>query len=284
VDPLTWVELFAWANLAFLAVDVLLAHAVNEFAHPAEWLPIQFSVVGSIVLAVAMVLGGVRPAVSAGPEVSRRRRMARSAGLLVGWGAILVGVAGLLFHLGSQFFELRTLKSLVYSAPVVAPLAYTGLGLLLILNRTIPARDPEWARWVLVLALGGCLGNFLLSLLDHAQNGFWYPTEWIGVVGAALAVGGLLGVLIDPAERAARRFAWCALVVQMVVGLLGFWLHTQANLHAPSASLRDRFLYGAPVFAPLLFNDMAILGGLGLWGLGRAEGGLGGWPSPPAEE
>lgn len=270
-DPLAWVELFALSNIAFLAVDILVAHAVNEFAHPAEWVPVQFSVVGSIVLGLAMLGGGLRPASTAGLEVPRRRRMARSAGMLVGWGAIAVGVAGLLLHLRSQFFELRTLESLVYSAPVVAPLAYTGLGLLLLLNRMIPSRHPDWARWVLVLALGGCLGNFLLCLLDHAQNGFWHPTEWIGVVAGALGSSTLLGVVVFPGERAARRLAWAVLALEMAVGLLGFWLHGQANLHAGTGSLRDRFVFGAPIFAPLLFNNMALLAGLGLWGLARAE-------------
>ena len=57
---------------------------------------------------------------------------------------------------------------------------------------------------------------------------------------------------------------------QVLVGVLGAWMHLQADLHAPAESLRDRFVFGAPIFAPLLFADIAILALLGLWGLSAA--------------
>ncbi len=135
------VELFALTNLAFLALDIYVAHTVNAFRHAAEWVPFAFSLAASVALIV-----GLAP---------RRPRAGHLIGLVVGWAAVLVGVAGLVFHLNSHFFEAQTLKSLVYTAPFVAPLAYTGIGLLLILNRTIDSLDREWAYWVLVLALGG---------------------------------------------------------------------------------------------------------------------------------
>jgi hypothetical protein len=107
--------------------------------------------------------------------------------------------------------------------------------------------------------------------MDHAQNGFWHATEWIGVAASAGAVGALVGVIAYPAERSTRRLATGMLLLQMGVGLLGFWLHGQANLRGEMSSVRDRFLYGAPIFAPLLFNNLALLGLLGLWGLVRIE-------------
>src|SRR5437588_240426 len=82
-----------------------------------------------------------------------------------------------------------TVFGLVNAAPFAAPLAYTGLGLLLLMNRMVPADTPEWPRWVLLLALGGFFGNFLFSLTDHAQNAFHSWTEWIPVVSSALTVG-----------------------------------------------------------------------------------------------
>jgi hypothetical protein len=81
-------------------------------------------------------------------------------------------------HLDSRFFDERTIRSLTYAAPFAAPLAFTGLGLLLILNRLVAADSAEWAHWVLLLALGGFIGNFVFSLTDHAQNGFFNPVEW----------------------------------------------------------------------------------------------------------
>jgi hypothetical protein len=113
----------------------------------------------------------------------------RGLGHAVGWVAIAIGIAGMVLHLQSGFFEHRTLASLVYAPPFAAPLAYTGLGLLLVLNRMVPAHTREWPMWVLLLALGGFIGNFVFSLTDHAQNGFFYPLEWVPVFSGALAVG-----------------------------------------------------------------------------------------------
>ena len=112
--------------------------------------------------------------------------MWRDVGHLVGWCAIAIGLIGVVLHLDSRFFHERTIKSLVYAAPFAAPLAYTGLGLLLVMNRMVDRRSEEWPRWVLLMGLGGFVGNFIFSLTDHAQNGFFHWTEWIPVVSSAL--------------------------------------------------------------------------------------------------
>jgi hypothetical protein len=268
--PILWVELFALSNLAFLAVDIAIAHAVNAFANPAEWAPVVFSPLASLALLAAMALGGPFPTLPSDEPPGapgKRIRFARRLGLAVGWASILVGVAGLVFHLESQFFDQRTLRSLVYTAPFAAPLAYTGLGLLVILNRMVPSGTSYWARWVLLLAMGGFLGNFVLTLADHAQNGFFAPTEWIGVVAAAFAASSLLALAVSPGDRWLRRLVAGVLVLQVGVGLLGFALHVASDLNRPGVTLAARFVFGAPAFAPLLFADLAVLGGLGLWAL-----------------
>jgi hypothetical protein len=269
-DPLAYVELFAAGNIAFLAVDIGLAHAVNAFANPAEWIPVGFSLVAIVVLVAAMALGGLRPARSS--EGPTARRVARALGLMVGWGAVAVGIVGLLLHLDSAFFKEQTLKNLVYTAPFAAPLAYTGIGLLLILNRMVDARSVEWARWVVLLALGGFVGNFVLTLSDHAQNGFFRPSEWIGVVASAWAVSSLCAVLLVYDNRPLVVLALAVMAAQVLVGLLGFYLHVAADLRAPAASLWERFLFGAPLFAPLLLANLALLATLALWAVARAQG------------
>ncbi len=191
--------------------------------------------------------------------------------MAVGWGSVAVGIAGALLHLDSAFFEEQTLKNLVYTAPFAAPLAYTGLGLLLLLNRMIDSRTVDWARWVVLLALGGFAGNFVLALADHAQNGFFRPSEWIGVVASAWAVSSLCAVLVVSDNRPLLRLALAVMGAQVGVGLLGFYLHAMADLRSPSASVWDRFLYGAPLFAPMLFADLAMLAALGIWGVARTQ-------------
>jgi hypothetical protein len=70
----------------------------------------------------------------------------RDLGHLTGWCAIAIGLIGTVLHLDSHFFYERTIKSLVYAAPFAAPLAYTGLGLLLVMNRMVDRQSGEWPK------------------------------------------------------------------------------------------------------------------------------------------
>ncbi|WP_169973734.1 hypothetical protein [Tautonia rosea] len=273
--PLPWLELFAAGNFAFLALDIFMAHSMNRFAEASEWIPFLFSLAAPPVLVVCWLLQGrLRPYLSTDPIADGppgwRRWLARWLGHLVGALAIVVGVAGMLLHLQSHFFESQTIHNLVYTAPFAAPLAYAGLGLLVILNRTEHAPSLEWARWVVLLAMGGFLGNFVLCLADHAQNGFFYSSEWIGVISAAYAVGALFAVATFPTSRLTWRFAAVVMITQVIVGLVGFLFHLIPNLRSPMPTFWESFVYGAPIFAPLLFADLAILATFGLWAIALA--------------
>ena len=246
-------EGFVLANFAFLILDVFLAHSVNAFRHRAEWLPVVFSIAAAALLAVAL------------PGAGRTTRggYAHRVGLLVGFGSIALGIAGVVYHLESQFFSEWTIRSLVYTAPFAAPLAYAGLGFLLLVNRMVPLETGEWDWWVVFFALGGFLGVFVLALCDHAQNGFFYASEWWPVAASALAAGFLAAALVE--RRAAFvRICFGVLSLQVVVGLIGFWLHAAADVSGLSASLFENFVHGAPVFAPLLFVDLGVLAAIGL--------------------
>ena len=247
------VEIFAFGNLTFLAVDIYLAHRVNDFAHPAEWIPVYFSATVPLLLI---------------PGILKRRhndRLSRKAGFAVGMSSILVGLAGLLLHLDGSFFHAQTLKTLVYTAPFAAPLSYAGVGLLLLLNRMEPDGSRSWGPWITFLALCGFVGNLALSLCDHAQNGFFAKAEWISVIASAFAVSFLLVAVVRQLDRPLHCSCVFVMGLQILVGVLGFVLHATADLHGPADSIRDNFIYGAPVFAPLLFANLAILALIGLW-------------------
>jgi len=256
------VELFAIANLAFLTVDVFIAHAINAFHYPVERIPVGFGVAGAAVLLGALAMDAF----------DLRRRRARWAGTVVGWSAIAVGVIGLFLHLRGTFFERQTIESLVYTAPFAAPLSFAGLGFLVLLNRGVEVRSVEWGQWVLFLALGGFVGNFALSLADHAQNGFFDLREWIPVVAAAFAVSFLAVLLFRPRDRGLLKATAWLLGIEAVVGVLGFAFHLGAIARSPHPDLTQAVLYGAPPFAPLLFCDLALLAGIGLWDLAAKAG------------
>ncbi|HLZ39841.1 MAG TPA: hypothetical protein VKQ11_02705 [Candidatus Sulfotelmatobacter sp.] len=253
--PQIWIELFAILNVGFLTFDIYLAHSVNQFRNHAEYIPLFFSAIAPLVLILALALR------YRWPEVWK------DLGYLVAWVAVLVGLTGVILHLESRFFYERTLGSLTYSAPFAAPLAYTGLGLLVIMNRMVDPESEEWAQWVLLLALGGFVGNFVFSLADHAGNGFFNPLEWVPVVASAIAVGFLFVPLVMRVSRQFIDLCAAVLVLEAGVGLWGFVLHASANLRGPSVHAFDNFIYGAPPMAPLLFPNLMILGIIALWQL-----------------
>jgi hypothetical protein len=247
------VEGFAAGNLAFLAVDIWFAHSVNDFHHWAEWIPFVFSLCAPLLLAPGL-WGGA-------PQAG----LARWAGVVVGGASVVVGVAGLFWHLQGTFFVEQTLHNLVYTAPFAAPLSYAGLGLLLLLNRMEDPATPTYGQWVLLLAAGGWAGNFALALADHAQNGFFHASEWLAVVAAAIGFAFLITAVWAHRDRGYLRAAAVVMAAQAVVGVLGAGLHLRAILAGPSASFLQNAIHTAPLFAPLLFVDLALLGVIGLW-------------------
>jgi hypothetical protein len=253
-QPRTWVELFALFNLGGMAPDIFLAHSTNSFQFRAEFVPLIFSLAAPVILLPAMWA-----------LANGKSSLWRGLGNITGWISVFIGIVGLVLHLKSQFFQQGTLASLVYTAPFAAPLAYTGIGLLLILNRSVDASSREWAEWVVFLALGGFAGNFIFSVTDHAQNGFFRPLEWIPIIASALAVGFLTVPLIARVHREFFALCFALLAVQILVGLAGFALHLHADLNASGKNIFEKVVHGAPVFAPLLFPDLALLGGIGLW-------------------
>ena len=105
-------EWFVLANLAFLVADVFLAHSVNSFRHPAEWVPFVFAAVATMLLVPALTR----------KDWAIRGSYARRAGLAVGFGSVAVGIAGVVYHLQSQF----VLPVIGLSAPTSAGMELRG--------------------------------------------------------------------------------------------------------------------------------------------------------------
>src|SRR5262249_45565126 len=151
-----WLEVFLLFNFFCLTGDIVLAHSENAFRNRAEYIPLWFSAAAAFLLLVGLFARLRFNAVG----------LWKALGYGIGWLSIAVGVAGVIYHLESSFFYEKTLKSLTYAAPFAAPLAYVGLGCLLLMNRMVPFLTREWARWVLLFSLGGFAGNLALSLSD----------------------------------------------------------------------------------------------------------------------
>ncbi|HEY7173112.1 MAG TPA: hypothetical protein VH417_19810 [Vicinamibacterales bacterium] len=256
-DHRLWIEAFVVFNLAGLAFDIFLAHSENHFRRSTEYIPLVFSIAAAPLLAALIALRHRWPAVW------------RDVGHLIGWSAVAIGIAGLVLHLDSRFFYERTIRSLTYAAPFAAPLAFTGLGLLVIANRMVDSASIDWPRWMLLLAVGGFIGNFVFSLTDHAMNGFYNPLEWIPVVTSALAVGWMIVPVVMPVPAAYLKACAYVVAIQAGVGLLGFALHAASILREPAGGIIERLSGGAPLMAPLLFPNLSILALISLWVLAR---------------
>jgi len=250
------IEIFIVINLSFLALDIFVAHSVNAFSHPAEWIPFYFSLFAPLLLIIELGLNWYR-----------KQQNYRLIGFLVGACSSVIGIAGLLWHLNSTFFEYQTIKSLVYTAPFIAPLAYTGLGCMLIMNRMVKQDEMEWSQWLIFFGLAGFFGNFVLALCDHAQNGFFLISEWIPVISSAVAVSFLCTALVRKCSRHFVELCIAIMAVQIFVGVLGFYFHGKSVTRGLASSFFENLVYAAPVFAPLLFVNLAFLSGLGLMGV-----------------
>lgn len=185
-----------------------------------------------------------------------------------------MGLAGIIFHLHSQSFYERTWKSFTYAGPFAAPLAYTGLGLLLIMNRMVPSRGVEWALWLIALSVGGFAGNYLLCLTDHAVNGFYRPEAWIPVISAAFATAFLTVPFLVPVTRTYLRLCATVVAIQVVVGIAGFFFYVAASvsvadLYRSLGGAFDRIMNGAPPMAPLLFPNLSLLAFYAMWAYSR---------------
>ncbi|MBT3585951.1 MAG: hypothetical protein HN509_13680 [Halobacteriovoraceae bacterium] len=239
-------DVFIISNFAFLSLDILYAHAINGFSHWCEWIPLYFSIFAAVVLFTDHYI---------------LKRDKSWVNPFISICSIFIGALGLGLHLESQFFQDFNLKALVYTAPLVAPLSYTALGLLLLVNRYVRSKDGLWGNWIIFFAYVGQLGNYLLALCDHAQNGFYFWTEWIPVVTSSLLLAIMPYFIHAKVSRRWKKFVFTSVFIQAFVGVLGFLFHLYAIFVKSNSEipLVERVLFGAPIMAPLLITNLCVL-------------------------
>ncbi|MCL4238999.1 MAG: hypothetical protein KJ047_12200 [Anaerolineae bacterium] len=263
--------LMAAVNLGFLGLDIYLAHNISGTIVPYEWIPIIFGpVAGAILLVTGLLALRQRPLAT----------LIATAVLLV---SIAVGLLGAYFHVLRTALpegpsgEQITVRLLVWGPPFLGPLMFSLVGLWGISAAWVE-EPPDSGRlrmpggWHLPLPLSKTRAYFLMmglgimvttisAVLDHARTGFandwlWIPTV-IGVFGTV--VGVTLGFIERP-TRADLITYTVAMLLLIVTGLVGAWLHINDNLTSSGAFVAERFIRGAPFLAPLLFANVGALG------------------------
>ncbi len=84
--------------------------------------------------------------------------------------------------------------------------------------------------------------------------------------GRFTLIGFLVMAMTKSPTHAFLRICCGVLAMSVAIGVIGFGLHFQANWQA-SSTMRDNFLYGAPILTPLLLPNLAMLAGIGIWDL-----------------
>lgn len=257
--------LFTSANLAFLALDVAIAHSENAFTPVYEWVP----VIGSPLGALTAFWLALHRRPSAGAVLLHVLCM------LLG---VAVGTLGLAFHLRAMLSPLGSIDWAwaVFSAPVIAPLSFAGvsliglvavfqesppgsgrLSLLNLLNLSAPMSKTQHLLWLVGL---GFVGAMAMSFLDHGQYGYRLY-EWIPIVAGGFAGSVVIQQALRPdAQRGDQVTYFWTMVGCIMVGMLGFAFHLSCDVADSGALSLERMRAFAPIFAPLLFGDLAILG------------------------
>lgn len=233
-----------------MALDVFIAHSYNSFALWEEWIPIPISLIsGFFVLAYAF---------TEEPGAVRRKAFFCIQAVLLG-----LGLAGFYFHAHGAAFHAFTLKSMVYAAPMAAPLSFAGNALVALAGVGMLAFTGINRRRLFFLLTGaGCFGNFALCILDHARNGFFVPIEWASVAVSLFGAIVLIwaGILHHKLSRPETIAIAIALFLQIATGLIGFFFHAASLQDSLMTAWSDKIFFSAPIFAPLLFCDVAVLG------------------------
>jgi hypothetical protein len=161
--------------------------------------------------------------------------------------------------------------------PLLAPLTFALLGwigisavwieepvdsgtLLLLRGKRLNLPYSKSRAFFIIIGLS-CLATLISSTLDHARTNFTNPWLWIPTVVGIFATASAftLGFIARPSRNDLVTFA-AAMVLMMITGILGSFLHYQSDITSEGAIVVERFIRGAPIMAPMLFADMGTFG------------------------
>lgn len=264
--------LMAAVNEVFLGVDIYLAHQISGTIVPNEWIPIIFGPIAGALLLVAGLIA------------LRQRPLATGLATAVLLASTVVGLLGAYFHIlraalpEAEPGNIISVRLLVWGPPFLGPLMFALVGLWGISAAWI--EDPPdsgrlrlfYRDWTLQLPLSKTRAYFLMfslaalvttisAVLDHARTGFendwlWIPT----LIGIFSTFVGFCIAVIEKPHRIDLTIYVLTMVLLVVTGLVGAYLHVNDNLTSRGVIVTERFIRGAPFLAPLLFANVGALG------------------------
>jgi len=263
--------LMAAINQVFIGVDIYLAHNITGGIKPNEWIPIIFGVIAGFLLLLSGIIA------------IRQRPFATILANFVFISSIVIGILGAYFHLNrtllldSVLSGQETITALIWAPPIIGPMFFILISILgisaawvespadsgrlkLLGNRSIQMPYSKTRAYFFIVAIF-ILATLISSILDHARFRFDNPWVWLPVASALFGVTTclFLGVIEKPSPSDIMIHT-VAMLLLIVVGLIGFFLHTESSVTASGAILIERFLRGSPLLAPMLFANVGLMG------------------------
>ena len=236
-------------NFLLTGVDVLMAHSQNNFFR-WELIPLIYTPLAVLAILAQIVFQ---------PNVIVKRTFQT-----VMWLGVIVGVVGTFFHLAGNATssQVSLFRLLIAGSPIAAPIAYAGISSYALASENYRGTDRR--SKLLVLVGLGFLGAVLAAFLDHARLGFIPSYTLIPIVTGTLAAVACFYMAYSQPNERETYICLAILSLNILVGILGFGFHLLGDLAGTQSIVWARLMYRNPLLGPLLFCNLAFLGGLGL--------------------
>jgi len=236
-------------NFLLTGVDVLMAHSQNNFFR-WELIPLIYTPLAVLAILAQIVFQ---------PNVIVKRTFQT-----VMWLGVIVGVVGTFFHLAGNATssQVSLFRLLIAGSPIAAPIAYAGISSYTLASENYRGTDRR--SKLLVLVGLGFLGAVLAAFLDHARLGFIPSYTLIPIVTGTLAAVACFYMAYSQPNERETYICLVILLLNILVGILGFGFHLLGDLAGTQSIVWARLMYRNPLLGPLLFCNLAFLGGLSL--------------------
>lgn len=236
-------------NFLLTGVDVLIAHSQNDFFR-WELIPLIYTPLAVLAISAQLIF-------SSNTLVKRFFQGMMYLG-------VLVGVLGTFFHLaGNATFSRESLyQLLVEGSPVAAPIAFAGISCYALASEGY--RGPARCSKLLILIGLGFLGSVVAAFLDHARLAFIPGYTLIPLVTGSLAALACFYFAYFQAGTTETYLFLFIIGLNLLTGILGFGFHLSGDLAGTQRIVWARMMYRNPLLGPLLFSNLAFLGGISL--------------------
>ncbi|GAC1405529.1 MAG: hypothetical protein NVSMB65_21120 [Chloroflexota bacterium] len=121
-------------------------------------------------------------------------------------------------------------------------------------------REGRFQRHVAAVAGLSALLSGVEALYSHYKNNFTYPVQWTPLAVAPLL--GIAGIGTIWSRGIARTLLPLASLLALLDGAVGTYYHVRGILRRPGGLTLPVYnlMYGAPLFAPLLFAASGFMG------------------------